>query len=264
MQPGWFNDPWHPAQIRYFDGQQWTGQVAPIPGGMSPQPQPPQRGELPLGESTLFLRSIPEWADIDLSCSVENAHGQQIAAIRSRSRVPAFAGREVVTLVFDVVRPDGAPMLTITRIGGFKRSHCVQVHDHAGRDLGRLRQTSSFLRLFRTPRMTMVLEFGEKHLGNTDICINPNKRFEVVYAPIHDLSGAVIATVERRWRYTGAPTDFFDYKLDCLRATAQPLPVLLLATAFAHYLYDRLAIGGPTEAMGRFGRTGNWYDTTSK
>jgi hypothetical protein len=29
--PGWYDDPWHPEQIRWWDGHQWSGYAAPRP-----------------------------------------------------------------------------------------------------------------------------------------------------------------------------------------------------------------------------------------
>lgn len=34
--PGWHPDPWAAASLRYWDGNQWTGHVAGLPGGPSP------------------------------------------------------------------------------------------------------------------------------------------------------------------------------------------------------------------------------------
>lgn len=31
--PGWYPDPWSPATVRWFDGADWTGQVAPVAAG---------------------------------------------------------------------------------------------------------------------------------------------------------------------------------------------------------------------------------------
>ena len=31
--PGWYDDPWDSARIRWWDGREWTGYAAPHPGG---------------------------------------------------------------------------------------------------------------------------------------------------------------------------------------------------------------------------------------
>jgi hypothetical protein len=32
MQPGWYDDPWQPGALRWWDGAQWTSNAAPRPG----------------------------------------------------------------------------------------------------------------------------------------------------------------------------------------------------------------------------------------
>lgn len=40
VQPGWYPDPQTPGVLRWWDGQQWTGQTAPLPAA-APYPQQP-------------------------------------------------------------------------------------------------------------------------------------------------------------------------------------------------------------------------------
>lgn len=97
----------------------------------------------------------------------------------------------------------------------------------------------------------MALESAEHTVACTDVSVDPDRRDAHVDEPIRDTIGGVLATVERQCRPTDTPTDYFDYKLHCLRVTSDPLPTLLLATVFAHYLFDRLAIGGPMGMLGK-------------
>lgn len=170
-------------------------------------------------------------------------------------------GRETEDLDFMVTTPTGAQRILITRLGGYAKRHRVLVRDPSGRELGRLQQVSSFWRQLRTTRLSMVLECGEQRLGSTDICIEPaKKRFVEVHAPVLDNSGSAVATVHRNWQYVDTISDFFNYRLECPRPLVHPLPELILATAFCHYLYDRLAVGGPLDSYNRFGRGGTWHD----
>ncbi|WP_281498550.1 DUF2510 domain-containing protein [Mycolicibacterium sp. F2034L] len=243
---GWFSDPASAHQLRYFDGMQWTNHVAPLPVN------------LPLGEPVLLFRAIPGQADVDIACAVHDGRETQLAVIRPREGVPALIGRETATLVFDLVRPTGSVALTLTRVGGATRHHQLLV-EVGGGVIGRLRQTSSYWRLFRTSRLDVVLEGGASSLGSTQVCVRPNEPFAAIDTPVRAASGDVLAVVERRWRYADGSTDYFDYTLRCPAPLAAPLPDLLVATAFAHHLYDRLAVGGPLEAMNRFGRgPGRW------
>lgn len=249
MTAGWFPDPSHGAQLRYFDGREWTGHVQPTAVGM------------PLGESVVVLRPIARPADIDVACAVNDVHGRQIGSISSRGRKPSNIGRESEDLDFVVVAPNGAVRLLITRIGGIAKNHRVEVRDPAGLVVGRLVQTSSYWRQFRTPRLTMALESRGRRLATTDVCIEPaKKRFAEVSSPIHDGEGREVASVRRSWHYADTISDFFDYRLTCHHPVLHPLPELLVATAFSHYLYDRLAVGGPLSTYNRFGRGGTWSD----
>ncbi|MDY6996495.1 MAG: DUF2510 domain-containing protein [Actinomycetota bacterium] len=267
--PGWYADPWHrdSGQLRFHDGRQWTGHVrdrAQLPAPpMAPWIQP--ASDYPLGAPELVLHAEPVGADIDMACTVLNPAGHLLASIRSRGRGPNVLAREVEDLTFVVLGPNGAERLLISRRAGLFKQHRVHVHDAAHNYLGTLRQTSSSWRGFVTPRRSVTVEFGDQSLASTEVCIEPEKlRFANIQQPIHDATGAVIATVHRTWRYVDTISEFFDYRLACHRPVPHPLPELLLATAFTHYLYDRLAVGGPLKAMNGFGRGGTWYDARSR
>lgn len=258
---GWFTDPWNPEQLRYFDGHQWTGGVAARPVSSGVGSADTQRAVgFPMGERVLRLRAIPCPRDVDVSCALEAVTGHQVGLIRPRANSSSGINREVVDLRYEVVGAAGEPILFLTRLGGLTRRHSIVVDDSLGRTLGRIRQTSSVWRQMRTPRISVVLEAGGREWAATDICIDPRDRFAAVSQPIQPAAGPATATVQRQWRYVGTSNDFFDYTLTCSHPTVRPLPELLLATAFAHYLYDRLAVGGPVETHQSFGRGGTWHD----
>ncbi|MGV0836286.1 hypothetical protein [Mycolicibacterium thermoresistibile] len=122
-----------------------------------------------------------------------------------------------------------------------------------------MQQTSSPWRRLRGARVSMTVSHNGHELAHTDVCIHPRRRFLDVNEPIRDAAGVTVAAVRRTWRY-GDSNDFFDYRLECMQPTAHPLPDPLLVTAFAHYLYDRLVVGGPFGSYNRFGRGGTWHD----
>jgi hypothetical protein len=45
-EPGWYDDPWNPANIRRWDGEEWTGETAPRPAA-APGRQPAAPGRQP-------------------------------------------------------------------------------------------------------------------------------------------------------------------------------------------------------------------------
>lgn len=91
----------------------------------------------------------------------------------------------------------------------------------------------------------MALESNHQAVGHTRVSVSPRARFNEVNEPIFDVTGSVLATVRRQWRYVDTAVTFYDYTLECARPMPEPLPQLMLGTAFAHYLYDRGAVGGP-------------------
>lgn len=229
---GWFADPWHPRRLRYFDGLQWTGAVAPqsFPG-------------FPLGQHSLVLLKTGGQTSGANGCSVLDGEGTPVAVVRSHSRVPWLVGRDHRTLEFEVARPDGMQMFIVTRHGG--RRHRIQVDGGDGRTLGQLRQITSGWRQFRTGRITFALEAAEHRLAVADLAIVPSdNRYVDVQESIRDSTGSVIATLRREGRYTGDRKDTFSYRLDCPCQTAEPLSTLLFAALFTYYLYDQLALGG--------------------
>lgn len=98
----------------------------------------------------------------------------------------------------------------------------------------------------------MTLENDQRTVGHTRVSVSPRARFCAVNEPIYDMAGTVIATVKRQWRYVDTSVTFYDYTLECAHPTNQPLPQLMLGTAFAHYLFDRDAVGGPFATQSNF------------
>lgn len=204
----------------------------------------------PLDNSVLYLRAIPSRFDRHVACGIEGGDGRHLGWIRPAERLPyTAAGPSHAT--FEAVDPGGMPILFISQDGGPRRQRLVVV-DGTGRELGQLNQVSSWWRqVVSSTRITMAIESDEHTVARTDVSIDPDRPDARVDEPIRDTVGGVLATVERQRRGTGTATDYFDYKLNCLRVTSEPLPTLLLVTVFAHYLYDRLAIGGPMGMLGK-------------
>ncbi|WP_280834793.1 DUF2510 domain-containing protein [Mycolicibacterium frederiksbergense] len=245
-QAGWFTDPWNAQQIRYFDGRQWTAHVAQ-PQAQPPFPTPPvSSGGYPFGEPTLFLQPIPSGPGSDIRCSITNPRGQLVALIQPLKALPS-AGAELSELQFEVVRPDGTQLLQFTRSvrnQGYS-GHRLHVRDPAGRELGCLRQTSSYWQFFRTEKISFDLECQDQPLGATKIRSYIPKFTKLeLDEPICDATGAEVGRVHSRRNQSMLARMFmyatFDYQIDCAQPTSPPMPALILATTFGHFLYDRL------------------------
>lgn len=246
-QPGWFIDPWNPAQLRYRNGHEWTGAVAARPAEPRREEQlvaqsvrtPNQ--DYPLGQRILHVRALPQRADLDVACVVEDHQGQQLAAI-----CPVPQGRHLVTgaTQFVLLDPRSIPM-GFFGVAGIGANDIVGVTDVSGRAVGQLRRTNNFWQRFRSSAMDMTLESGGRTLGHTRVSISPTARFNAVDEPIYDAAGAILGTISRKWRYVDTSVTFYDYSLVCERRSVAPLPELMLATVFSHYLYDRRKVGGP-------------------
>ncbi|MFV8054371.1 DUF2510 domain-containing protein [Mycobacterium sp. 48b] len=255
-QAGWFTDPWNVQQIRYFDGRYWTAHVAagspPQPVTLTPCPTPPlSAAGYPFGEPTLFLRPVGSGSPSDLRCSVTNTQGEALALIKPLGELP-LVGRELSNLAFEVVRPNGVQLLQFNRSTGTVglTGHRVEVHDPEGREAGCLRQTSSYWSYFRTARMSVNLEYQHQVLGSTKIRthIPPFTTLELD-AAINDANGAEIGRVRSQPNQSSITRKLtkatFDYRLDCSHPTSPPISSLMLVTAFAHFLYDRLTSVAP-------------------
>lgn len=246
-QPGWHIDPWNPRQLRYFDGHEWTGAVAAPPGvPVGNSPQQPERCQptfaFPLGQRLLHLRALPQRADIDVACLVEDNHGRALAQIRPTS---SSYERQGASRRFGMFDPHGAPLVFFIRTADTGVRDSIVITDSSGRFVGRLRRTNNFWQRLRSSTIDMTLECDQQPVGHTRVSVSPGARFSEVNEPVYDATGSVVATVTRQWRYVDTSVTFYDYTLECARRTTEPFPQLILGAAFAHYLYDRNKVGGP-------------------
>lgn len=245
-QPAWLIDPWNPNQLRFFDGHEWTGTVSARPAvpveHISDQPALPPRHEFPLGQRLLRLRALPQRADIEVACSVEDEHGQALAAIFPTPSVPDRIGAADRFRLLDL---RGTPLGFFTRVRGAGQRDSILVSDAFDRTVGRLRRINNFWQRLRSSAIQMTLECDQRVVGHTRVSISPRAQFSKVNEPIYDMTGAAVAIVRRQWRYVDTSVTFYDYMLECAQPTARPLPQLILGTAFAHFLYDRFEVGGP-------------------
>lgn len=195
----------------------------------------------PLGQRVLHVRSLPQRADLDVACLVEDDQGQQLAAI-----CPISQDRHLVTgpTRFGLLDSRALPMGFFSVVG-VGANNVVGFADVSGRAVGQLRRTNNFWQRLWSSAMDMTLESGERTLGHTRVSVSPTARFSTVDEPIYDSAGAILATVSRKWRYVDTSVTFYDYSLVCEGPSVGPLPELMLATVFSHYLYDRRKVGGP-------------------
>ena len=95
--------------------------------------------------------------------------------------------------------------------------------------------------------MSFDLEYQDQRLGGTRIrSYIPLFTKVDLDAPIHGTTGSELGQVTSRQRPRSllgkalGPKATFDYRLACAYPTSPPIPTLLLATTFAHHLYDTL------------------------
>ncbi|OBB91621.1 hypothetical protein [Mycolicibacterium peregrinum] len=104
--------------------------------------------------------------------------------------------------------------------------------------------------------MSVDLEYQGQRLGNTKIRthIPPFTPLELD-APVNDVNDNEIARVRSQSNQSrlmrGWMPKTFDYRLDCARTTSPPMPALLIAIAFAHFLYDDLVSVAPLSRHSR-------------
>ncbi|BBZ62922.1 hypothetical protein MMON_42230 [Mycolicibacterium monacense] len=196
---------------------------------------------------------LSDHRDEDVQWSVDDEFGRQVAVVVSTSLPNEPSG----TLHFQMSEPGGTPMLSITRFA--ERQHRLEIRDSAGGVIGQIRQTSTRGQAFRKARMAVVLESRRQPLACADLTIDPSQnRYANLETPIRGAAGAVIATIERQGGYTGRGDDPFVYELRCAQPTGEPLPMLLLVTAFMHSLYDGVVDRGPFGAVGRWLSRPTW------
>ncbi|MCV7115645.1 hypothetical protein [Mycolicibacterium setense] len=240
----------------------FTGRITTIePIAVQPAPSAPHARSaagFPLGEPLLYLRAVPDRTDRNVFCSIDNVYDQQVAVIRPTTEMPSWTlTRLSADVQFVVLRPDGAVLLHLTRFGGTSSSdwqgQMIQVHDGAGRDIGRLRTTAPVAQFTRSSGYTLGLESNGRWLGATEVHQGFSWREHPV--PIFDGNGTSIGRIERQTLKSGEIRQrvwFSDFLLDCPSPLPQPMPELLLAALFAQYLYERLAQGPVNTMFGLF------------
>lgn len=194
---------------------------------------PPSNG-FPLGEPLLHFRGIPG-AD-DIVCSVESVAYRQLAIIKPRGPAPWTWRDPTVDMHFEVLRPDGAPLLYLTLLRGL--SQRLDMYDTSGYPIARLEQTGSKWRVARTQRIAFEMQSQGRRLGTTQVrqrSWSPDGE-----DPVLDAAGQTIAMVEPVRR---DPSDYrrpsFDFTLHCVEPRPFPVPHLLLVIGFSHYVYSR-------------------------
>lgn len=185
----------------------------------------------------MFVRPIIDWYEETIACSIETPASTRIAVISSRGKLPIFS-RELAPLTFDMTDPHGRPLFTFIKHSR-TFAETVLLQDLRGCEIGRLQQTGPLWRRFFAHRMAMILAIGGHQVATTSVRNRGYRRYHGSQEPIHDMAGAEIARVtcellDTAW--LGNP--FFNFRLD---ARPTPIPLLLLATAFSHYIYSRLS-----------------------
>lgn len=156
-------------------------------------------------------------------------------------------------LRFVIVGPDGSVLFHLNRIGtdfGDWDGQLMQVHDGAGRDIGRLRTTAPVAQFSQSSGATLGFEYNRQWLGATEVRqFQDNKPI-----PIFDGNGTVIAQIRHRQLATNSRyVRYSDYLLDCPHPMPHPMPEFMLIALFNQYLYERLLQGPLNSMFGLYG-----------
>ncbi len=194
---------------------------------------PPRPREYPLGQPLLHFRGIAGAEDI--VCSVQSTWHSQLVFITPCGPEPGAWRDTTIDAHFEVRRPDGTPLMYLTRRGGLTQR--IEVRDLAGTVMGELQQSSSLWRVAGTQRIPFEMWSHGQRLGSTQVRQRLWSRASE--DPVRDATGQIIAVVEPVMRDPGARRPTFDFTLHCLEPQPFPVPDMLLTVGFRHYMYSR-------------------------
>jgi uncharacterized protein YxjI len=253
--PGWYPDPFGRHEHRWFDGAQWTDQVASHgnqrtdpPVGGSPVPttgydqnriekqvhQQAGLGAVPQGGGTLYTEPVlvvnqkTKLIEVNNEYAIFDQRGTQIGAVRQVGQSTAKKVARVLTSMdqffthtLQIVDAYGNVVLVVTRPRKVMKSRFL-VQDGQGRELGQIVQDNVFGKIHFT------FESGGHKVGSMNA-----ENWRAWNFNIQDHSGAEVARITKTWE--GLARTLFttadNYVVQIHRQLAEPLHSMVLASA---------------------------------
>ncbi len=263
--PDWYPDPWGRAELRYFDGSEWTANVASHgkeatdpPGGESHVPVVNRAtGKVVAdvakagaagaaawgGGGTLFTEAVlvvnqkAKLIEVNNEYAIYDQNGTQIGAVRQVGQSKAKKVLRVLTSVdqfmthkLQIVDASGSPVLALTRPAKLMKSRVI-VEDANGQELGQIVQEN----------MVGKIHFGLHAAGLRGPNGQDGRKLGAINAEnwrawnfnITDESGNEVARITKTWE--GLAKTMFttadNYVLQIHRPLDEPLRSLVVAAA---------------------------------
>jgi uncharacterized protein YxjI len=219
--PNWYPDPWGRHEHRYFDGKDWTDQVASHgrqsidpPGGVANTPTvnratekiqgdvaraglqggPSRGGGTLFTEPVMVVNQKAKLIEINQEFAVFDQAGQQIGSVR---QVGQSAAKKVLRFVadvdqfmthkFQVVDSNGQVVLALTRPRKFMKSRII-VEGGDGREIGQIVQQN----------VLGKIRFGLEANGQTIGSLN-GENWRAWNFNIQDHTGREVARITKTW-----------------------------------------------------------------
>jgi uncharacterized protein YxjI len=251
---GWYPDPFGRAEVRYYDGQAWSEQVASYgrpatdtPGGTSKVPTVNRStekvrrdvakagvtvaatgGGTLLTEPVLVVNQKAKVIEMHNEFAVYDRHGTQIGAVRQvgQSKVKKLVRLlgsvdQFLTHKLQVVDASGAPVLTLTRPAKLLRSK-VAVVDASGNPVGDIVQENF------VGKIHFGLIAGGRRVGSIR-----GENWRAWNFSITDEAGEEVARITKTWEGLAKTllTTADNYVVEITRPVEEPLRSLVVAAA---------------------------------
>ena len=249
----WYPDPAGRHEHRYWDGRQWTDQVAdhgrqstdpittsaPLPTtGMSREKIQKQAGKVGasgaatsgsvLDQQVLVVNQKVKLIEVNSEFAVYDADGTQIAAIRqvgqsALKKVARFLGSwdQFFTHKLQLVDMTGAVLLTVTRPAKFMKSK-VHITDGAGNEVGSIIQQNM------VGKIRFSLELGGQPIGSLN-----GENWRAWNFNLQDGAGNEVARITKTFEGVAKTlfTNADNYVLQIHGPLSDPLRTLVIASA---------------------------------
>jgi uncharacterized protein YxjI len=259
VSANWYPDPFGRSDFRYWDGRQWTENVAtggqqgidpPIASPPAPTANrastevqrheggvdgvgPQARRDALFTEPELVVKQKAKGFEVKAEYAVYDKDGRPLADVREVGH--SFMNRAIMgrryyqdqTHRLEVVDTFGRVLIRLNRPSKFLRSKML-VTDGSGTQIGEIRQKTLDLVAVVGTKVHFSLESGGRPVGS----ITANN-LGASDCDIRDATGNEIAVITRKWAAKSMFTKADNYVLRIQRPLEEPLRSLVIASVFA-------------------------------